>query len=155
MAALHRSSDERPNALRKGKRSCTYPTVSYVYYDQLSSPTCSFVKSLDSVSTPKIVREALSHFGWRSAMIKEVNVLDDNGTRDLMSLPTGKNTIGCKWVFAIKVNPDGLIARFAHLVAKGYAQTYGVGYFDAFFPVVKLTSVRRKSIMEQPPWFVA
>ena len=30
----------------------------------------------------------------------------------------------------------------AHLVAKGYAQTYGVDYFDIFSSVAKMTSIR-------------
>ena len=43
----------------------------------------------------------------------------------------------------MKVNLDGSIVRLkALLVAKGYAQTYGVDYFDIFFPVAKLTSIR-------------
>ena len=44
-------------------------------------------------------------------MIEEVNALDDNVTWDLVFLPIEKKTIGCKRVFAIKVNLDGLIAR--------------------------------------------
>ena len=43
-----------------------------------------------------------------------------------MRLPARKKGIGCRWVFSVKVNPEGSIARIkAHLVAKGYAQTYG------------------------------
>ena len=60
-----------------------------------------------------------------------------------MRLPVWKKVIGCRWVFTVKVNPDGSIARLkAHLVAKGYAQAYGVDYFDTFSLVSKLTSIR-------------
>ena len=72
-----------------------------------------------------------------------MQALDDNGTWDLVPLPTGKKAIGCRWVFAIKFNPDGSIARLkACLVAKGYAQTYGIDYSETFSPTAKLTFVR-------------
>ena len=60
-----------------------------------------------------------------------------------MRLPTWKKAIDCRWVFTVKINPDGSIARLkACLVAKGYAQTYGVDYSDTFSLVAKLTSIR-------------
>ena len=59
-----------------------------------------------------------------------------------MPLPTRKKAIGCRWVFVVKFNPDGSVARLkAHLVAKGYAQTYSVDYSYTFSPIVKLTFV--------------
>jgi len=82
------SSDELPIVLCKGKRSCIYPIAFRVSYDQLSSPTCSFTKSLDSLLIPKTVHEALSLSRWRKTIIEEVNTLDDNGTWNLVSLPT-------------------------------------------------------------------
>ena len=72
-----------------------------------------------------------------------MQTLDNNCMWDLVPLPTGKEAIGCRWVFAVKFNPDGSVARLkACLIAKGYAQNYGVDYFDAFSSVAKLTSVR-------------
>ena len=99
----------------------------------MSSHSCSFIASLDFISLPNKVSEALAHPGWRGTMIKEMDVLTDNGTWDLVRLPARKKTIGCRWVFIVKVNLDGSLARLkALLVAKGYAQTYGVDYFDTF-----------------------
>ena len=60
-----------------------------------------------------------------------------------MCLPAEKKAIGCRWVFIVKVNHDGSIARLkARIVAKGYAQTYGVDYSDTFSPILMLTSIR-------------
>ncbi|KAA0036027.1 Cysteine-rich RLK (RECEPTOR-like protein kinase) 8 [Cucumis melo var. makuwa] len=130
------SSDDLLVALREGKRKCTYLVSSFVSYHQLSPPTYAFITSPDSTSIPNIVHEALSHFGWRNAMIEEMNALDGNGTWDLVSRSAGKKTIGCKWVFVVKVDPDGVVARLkARLVAKCYVQICRTDYLDAFSPV--------------------
>ena len=71
-----------------------------------------------------------------------MQALDDNGMWDLVPSPTSKKAIGCRWVFAVKFNLDGCVATLkARLVAKDYAQTYGVDYSDTFSPVAKLTSI--------------
>ena len=53
------TSDDLPIALCKGKRKCGHPISFFVSYNHLSSSTCSFIASSDSVSIPKIVHEAV------------------------------------------------------------------------------------------------
>lgn len=138
------SSDlDLPIAHRKGKHSCRHPISSFVSYNHLSSSSCTFISQLDSVTIPKFLSHALSHDGWRHVMEEEMASLKDNQTRDLVVHPTNKVVICCKWVYVVKVNPDSLVARLkAHLVAKGYAQMYGIDYTETFSLVAKLTSVR-------------
>ena len=62
----------------------------------MSSQSCSFIASLDSISLPNKVSEALAHPGWCNAMIEEMDALTDNGTWNLVRLPTGKKVIGCR-----------------------------------------------------------
>ena len=45
------SFDDLPTALRKGKRQCVHPISSFCSYNRLSSHSCSFIASLDSLSS--------------------------------------------------------------------------------------------------------
>ncbi|RVW45712.1 Retrovirus-related Pol polyprotein from transposon RE1 [Vitis vinifera] len=51
--------------------------------------------------------------------LRKVTALHSNGTWDLVSLPLGKSTVGCCWVYTVKVGPDGQVDRLkARLVLK-------------------------------------
>ncbi|RVW47783.1 Retrovirus-related Pol polyprotein from transposon RE1 [Vitis vinifera] len=119
------SPNDLPIAVRKGTRSTRnpHPIYNFLSYHRLSSPYSAFVSAISSVSLPKSTHEALSHPGWRQAMVDEMAALHSNGTWDLVVLPSGKSTVGCRWVYAVKVGPDGQVDRLkARLVAKGYTQ---------------------------------
>jgi len=54
-----------------------------------------------------------------------------------------KNIVGCKWLFRVKRNPDGTIARYkARLVAKGFTQTPYIDFKETFAPVVKPQTIK-------------
>ncbi len=69
--------------------------------------------------------------------------LDANAIWELVVLPKDKKAIKCKWVYKIKHNVDGFVNRYKErLVAKGYAQTYGIDYEKTYSLVARMTIVK-------------
>jgi len=80
---------------------------------------------------------------WFEAMTEELKSISDNKTWELVDLPDERSAIGSKWVYKIKYNQDGSVARYkARLVAQGYDQKFGTDYDEVFAPVVRPTTFR-------------
>jgi len=95
-----------------------------------------------SVEEPRSIKEAEADPNWVGAM-EEMKSIRDNQTWSLVELPKGHRAIGLKWVYKVKRDEKGNIAKYkARLVAKGYVQRPSVDFEEVFAPVARLESVR-------------
>ena len=53
------------------------------------------------------MHEALSHWGWKQAMVEEITALHSTSTWDLVPLLADKSPISCRWVYTVKIGSDG------------------------------------------------
>ena len=120
-----------------------HPISSVLSYHRLSSSYYMCQVAFSQESEPRNFKEAMASDVWKGAVNVELDAMELNRTWDIVTLPPGKNLVGCKWVFTIKFNADGTIERYkGRLVAKGYTQQEGVDFDETFSPVAKLNSVK-------------
>ena len=99
------------------------------------------ISALASLQEPQTFHEASSNHLWQQAMKEELDALYKTRTWDLVDLPSGKSTIGCKWVYKIKTQSNGTVDLYkACLVAMGFTQEYGIDYEETFAPMARLSS---------------
>ncbi|XP_068497934.1 uncharacterized protein [Phaseolus vulgaris] len=76
-------------------------------------------------------------------MADELATLSTNNTWTLVPLPSGKKSVGCRWVYKVKHKLDDTIDCYKErLVAKGYTQLEGLDFLDTFAHVAKQTTLR-------------
>ncbi|KAJ0532625.1 putative RNA-directed DNA polymerase [Helianthus annuus] len=134
---------ETVRPLRRSSRECKSTKLPDFAYSTYSPSFASFIANIHHLSEPESYREVVSNPLWQNAMAEELTALHQTRTWDFVPLPSGKRTIGCRWVYKIKTKSDGSVERYkARLVAKGYSQKYGMDYEETFAPVAKMTTVR-------------
>lgn len=56
---------------------------------------------------PKSTGEAMIDPNWPQAKMEEMVALHSNKTWDIVTLPLDKTTVGCRWVYTLKVGLYG------------------------------------------------
>jgi len=115
----------------------------YVLEDNSVNVTMHYCYRMHDV--PLTYDDALSCLeaeNWKHAMSDEMNSLMDNDTFELSHLPDGRNVIGGRWVYAVKLGPNDEELFKARYVAKGYSQVRDVDYCETFSPTARITSIR-------------
>lgn len=93
--------------------------------------------------SPVSFDEAIVNKTWRKAMKEELVSIEKNETWELVELPANKRPISVKWVFKVKLNPNGSISRHkARLVVRGFMQKEGLDYSEVFAPVARMETIR-------------
>ena len=62
-----------------------------------------------------------------------------NQVWEVVELPNGHSTIGCKWVYKTKKKMHQVVSND---IAKGFTQKEGIDYHETFTPVSKKDSFR-------------
>src|SRR6187399_2543367 len=76
-------------------------------------------------------------------MKEELKSIEKNNTWELMRKTVNKRPIDVKWVFKLKMKPNGEIAKYkARLVAKGFLQKQGLDFNEVFAPVARIETIR-------------
>ena len=81
-----------------------YPLSSVVSYDKFKPLVQHFIFSYTLETEPKNFKEAMKSDKWKVSVNMEFDALEQNRTWDIESLPSGKNVVGCRWVFTINYN---------------------------------------------------
>ncbi|KAL8121793.1 hypothetical protein AgCh_018506 [Apium graveolens] len=78
---------------------------------QLDAKSAHIAATTSSLIEPHSCEESSTDTRWIQAMTSEIQVLQAKQTWIMIPLPGGKKSIGCKWVYNIKLKADGTVER--------------------------------------------
>ena len=96
-------------------------------------------------------------------MVEEITTLHFSGTWDLVTLPTDKTPVGCRWVYTVNIGPDGLVDTFSLVAKIPFVRLLLSMTAMQSWPLYRLDiknaflhgDLVEEVYMEQPPGFVA
>ena len=140
-----RKGSGRPKVIRNRRpgRPRMEPNVVAVEAEAVDiQQEANFTQAVDPVHL-KDAMEGPDQNEWTEAVVEEYKAHMENGTWDIVDLPSDKKPIGTRFVFKTKLDKDGNIdRRKARLVAKGFTQIPGTDFQDTFAPVIRSSSIR-------------
>ena len=86
------------------------PIKRYEYNDNMAHHY-AYMTRVAEVREPESYVEAAKDGNWHAVLEEEIHALTDNETWDLVDALKGVNVIRCRWVFKVKYNTDGSVAR--------------------------------------------
>jgi len=111
--------------IRRSKRT-RFPSIRLADYELYSNSSISdngemvhfaFMFDMELVHW----KQALDIREWKATMKEELDAIEKNRTWELVDLPHNKHPIDVRWVFKVKLKPDGSIEKHkARLIAKGF-----------------------------------
>lgn len=105
--------------------------------------TSAFIAGVEVPTTIEEARASPDAKKWESAMAEELESLNRNKTWILVKAQKDHKPIYNKWIFRLKMKPDGRVDRYkARLIVKGCFQKPGIDFLETFSPVARLNSVR-------------
>lgn len=123
----------RPQDIRKIQWSPTEDNEEFYDADEINLADISLEDALTGFNATE----------WMQAVKEEFKALIKNETWEIVNRPSGGNIIGCRFVLRNKMKENGALERRkARLVARGFAQRYGVEFTDTFAPVARMSSIR-------------
>ena len=86
-----------------------------INFDYCYKATCNIPR------TYREARDSSDAQCWVEAMHNELESLKENNVFELTNLPEGKKTVGSKWAYTTKENPDGSKRYKARFIARGFS----------------------------------
>ena len=149
--AVTRNPTTQPTTTRSGRVTKPIPKASglaallYTNTEKDDDDIYAFaVQSTNSVpNTLKQAKASPDWPQWEQAILQELESYRVNNTWIPVKPSPEMNLVGSRWVFAIKHDANGNIAKYkARLVAQGFSQIHGIDFEETYAPVVRYDSLR-------------